>query len=211
MITIHHLNDSRSQRILWLMEELGLEYEIVGYQRDAVTRLAPPELEKIHPLGKSPVVTDGDLLIHESGAVTDYLIRKYGDGKLAPAIDTDDYVKYVEWMHYAEGSAMLPLLLGLYTSRLGDAAEPLMPRINSEMQNHFSFINDEMKDREYFVGSELTGADIMMSFPLEAANARGALAPFENLAAFVTRIQARPAYLRGLEKGGAYSYGPKIS
>ena len=181
MITIYHLNDSRSQRILWLLEELGLDYEIVKYERDATTRLAPPELEAIHPLGKSPVLVDDDLLIHESGAITEYLIRRYGNGKLAPAIDTAEFVKYQEWMHYAEGSAMLPLLLRLYTSRLGDAAEPLMPRIDSETVNHFSFMESQMVGRDFFVGSDLTGADIMMSFPLEAANARGAMEQLPNL------------------------------
>ncbi|MBL4907770.1 MAG: glutathione S-transferase [Sneathiella sp.] len=209
MIKVHHLNNSRSQRILWLLEELGAEYEIIAYQRDATTSLAPPELTKVHPLGKSPVIEDGDILIHESGAITDYLIRKYGKGKFAPAADTADYEKYNEWMHYAEGSAMLPLLLNLYTSRLGDAAEPLMPRIMGETANHFSFMNSEMEGKDYFVGGDLTGADIMMSFPIEAANARGALAKLPNLAAFVARIQARPAYLKAMEKGGAYAYGPK--
>lgn len=211
MITIYHLNDSRSQRILWLLEELGLDYEIVKYERDATTRLAPPELEAIHPLGKSPVLVDDDLLIHESGAITEYLIRRYGNGKLAPAIDTAEFVKYQEWMHYAEGSAMLPLLLRLYTSRLGDAAEPLMPRIDSETVNHFSFMESQMVGRDFFVGSDLSGADIMMSFPLEAANARGAMEQLPNLKSFVDRIQARPAYLRALEKGGTYSYGPVSS
>ncbi|MEH6526770.1 MAG: glutathione S-transferase [Sneathiella sp.] len=211
MITIHHLNDSRSQRILWLLEELGLDYEIVGYERDATTRLAPPELNAIHPLGKSPVLTDGDLLIHESGAITEYLIRQYGNGKLAPAMDTAEFVNYQEWMHYAEGSAMLPLLLRLYTARLGDAAEPLMPRIDSETINHFSFMNDQMAGKDFFVGSELTGADIMMSFPLEAAKARGALDLLPNLKSFVDRMQARPAYLSALKKGGSYSYGPTVN
>lgn len=208
MLTVHHLNDSRSQRILWLLEELGLDYDIVGYRRDDVTRLAPPELGNIHPLGKAPVVVDGNLLIHESGAIVDYLIGKYAGGKLAPEPGGDDHVKYVEWMHYAEGSAMLPLLLRLYTSRLGDAAAPLMPRIDSETMNHFSFMEAEMKGRDYFVGEGLTGADIMMSFPLEAMKAGGRLANFTHLSAFVDRIQARPAYLRALEKGGTYSYGP---
>jgi glutathione S-transferase len=211
MITVHHLNDSRSQRILWLLEELELEYDIVKYERDATTRLAPPELQAIHPLGKSPVLIDDALLIHESGAITEYLIRRYGKGKLAPALDTAEFVKYQEWMHYAEGSAMLPLLLKLYTSRLGDAAEPLMPRIDSETANHFGFMERQMAGRDYFVGTDLTGADIMMSFPLEAAKARGALEKLPSLKAFVDRIQARPAYLRALEKGGAYSYGPVSS
>ncbi|MCC3303218.1 glutathione S-transferase family protein [Sneathiella sp. HT1-7] len=208
MITVHHLNDSRSQRILWLLEELGVDYEVVRYERDATTRLAPDELKEIHPLGKSPVLVDGELRLHESGAITDYLIRTYGAGKFAPEPGSAEHEAYSEWLHYAEGSAMLPLLLRLYTSRLGDAAAPLMPRIDSETENHFFFMNNEMTGREYFVGSDLTGADIMMSFPLEAARARGILSAYPALAAFVERIQARPAYTRALEKGGHYSYGP---
>lgn len=208
MLTIHHLNDSRSQRILWLMEELGLDYDLVKYQRDQATRLAPPELAEVHPLGKAPVVDDGDLRIHESGAIVDYLITKYGDGKMMPKPGTADYVKYVQWMHYAEGSAMLPLLLRLYTSRLGDGAAPLLPRINSETMNHFSFVDAQMKDREYFVGDGLSGADIMMMFPLEAMKAGGGLTNFTNLSDFVDRMQARPAYLQAIKKGGKYSYGP---
>ncbi|PHQ70865.1 MAG: glutathione S-transferase [Sneathiella sp.] len=211
MITLHHLSDSRSQRILWLLEELATGYEIVAYERDTATRLAPPELEKIHPLGKSPVIVDGDVLIHESGAIVDYLIGKYGKGKLVPAPDAAEYIKYMEWLHYAEGSAMLPLLLRLYTGRLGDAAEPLMPQIDGETANHFSFMNREMTGKEYFVGNSLTGADIMMSFPLEAARARGLLASYPELSAFVERMQSRPAYLNALEKGGVYSYGPATS
>ncbi|MBO0332008.1 glutathione S-transferase [Sneathiella sp. CAU 1612] len=208
MITVHHLNDSRSQRILWLLEELGVDYEVVRYERDATTRLAPDTLKQIHPLGKSPVLSDGELRLHESGAITDYLIRTYGAGQLAPKQDSAEYASYVEWLHYAEGSAMLPLLLKLYTSRLGDAAAPLMPRIDSETENHFSFMDREMTGREFFVGSSLTGADIMMSFPLEAARARGILSAYPALTAFVERIQARPAYIQALEKGGKYSYGP---
>ncbi len=205
MIIVHHLNTSRSQRIPWLLEELNLDYEIVAYQRNPKTRLAPPELGNIHPLGKSPVITDGDLRIHESGAIVDYLIRTYGAGKLAPDPTSDDYVPYVEWLHYAEGSAMLPLMLHLYASRLGAAAAPLMPRIDSETNNHFSFMNDQMKGKDYFVGNELSGADIMMLFPLDLAGARGVLAPFEALSAWVERIHSRPAFVRALEKGGDYS------
>lgn len=207
MITLHHLNHSRSQRILWLLEELGADYEIVAYQRDAKTRLAPPELEDIHPLGKSPVVTDGDLLLHESGAITAYLIRKYGDGNLAPAPGSDDLVKYLEWLHYAEGSAMLPLMLNLYAGRLGDAAEPLMPRIDSETKRHFSFMNNQMAGKEFFVGDALSGADIMMSFPLDIARARGVLDSYEALSSHVDKMRARPAYQRAIEKGGDYSMG----
>ncbi|WP_339713928.1 glutathione S-transferase [uncultured Sneathiella sp.] len=211
MITVHHLNDSRSQRILWLLEELDIDYEVVNYQRDATTRLAPSELKNIHPLGKSPVIMDGDISIHESGAITDYLIRTYGSGKFTPKTGTKEYEKYVEWLHYAEGSAMLPLLLRLYTARLGDAAAPLMPRIDDETANHFSFMNSEMTDREFFVGANLTGADIMMSFPLEAARARGILDDYPALSNYVAQIQQRPAYLRALEKGGKYTYGPATS
>lgn len=209
MITVHHLNNSRSQRILWLLEELGVDYKIVKYQRDATTNLAPQELLKVHPLGKSPVVTDGDLRIHESAAIVDYLINQYGNDALQPPHGTNDYVKYVEWMHYAEGSAMLPLLLNLYTSGLGDAAAPLRPRIMSEIGNHFSFMDTQLEGREYFIGNNLTGADIMLSFPLEAAKATGALGEMTNLSAFVDRMQARPAYGVALEKGGEYAYGPK--
>ncbi|HKI74493.1 MAG TPA: glutathione S-transferase, partial [Pseudomonadales bacterium] len=190
MIIVHHLNNSRSQRILWLLEELGVDYEIKKYQRDTTTNLAPPELTAVHPLGKSPVITDDDVRIHESAAIVDYLINQYGNGALQPAHDTRDYVRYVEWMHYAEGSAMLPLLLNLYTSRLGDAAAPLAPRIQSEIENHFSFMEAELEGRQYFVGDNLTGADIMLSFPLEAAKATGQLVDSKNIAAFVDRVQA---------------------
>ena len=208
MITVHHLNNSRSQRILWLLEELDTPYELKHYQRDATTNLAPPELLKIHPLGKSPVITDGDLRMHESGAIVEYLIRRYGDGKLAPKPDGNDFAKYIEWLHYAEGSAMLPLMLRVYTASLGDGAAPLVPRIDSETANHFSFMNHELEGKHYFVGSELTGADIMLSFPLEASKTMGGLTDYPNLSAFVDRMHARPAYLRALDKGGVYAYGP---
>ena len=205
MITLHHLNDSRSQRILWLLEEMNLEYRLEPYQRDAATRLAPPELDNIHPLGKAPVITDGDLLIHESGSIVDYLIGKYGEGKFAPPLGSDDYVHYGEWMHYAEGSAMLPLMLRLYTSRLGDGAAPLKPRIDGETHKHLAYVNSQMTGKSYFMGDDLTGADIMMSFPLEVAKVQGVLGPFEALTAYVDRIHARPAFKRSLEKGGAYA------
>ena len=136
MLTLHHLNDSRSQRLLWLLEELGTPYEIKRYQRDTATRLAPPELTAVHPLGKSPVITDGGITIAESGAIVDYLIRKYGEGGLMPALGSADYECYNEWLHYSEGSAMLPLMLNLYVSRLKEAGAPLHPRIDSELKNH---------------------------------------------------------------------------
>jgi len=159
MIVVHHLNNSRSQRILWLLEELGVPYEIKFYQRDATTNLAPPELKAVHPLGKSPVLTDGARTIAESGAIVDYLIRTYGNGRLAPAADSPDHETYLEWLHYAEGSAMLPLMLLLYTMRLGDAAAPLKGRIDDEIANHLGYVNQALEGREYLVGGAFSGAD----------------------------------------------------
>ncbi len=145
MLTLHHLNDSRSQRILWLLEELGAPYEMVRYQRNAETRLAPPELAKIHPLGKSPVIVDGDIRIAESGAIVDYVIRRYGKGAMMPAPDSADYEAYNEWLHYSEGSAMLPLMLNLYVSRLKEAGAPLHPRIDGEIANHLGYIDSALQ------------------------------------------------------------------
>ncbi len=205
MIVVHHLNDSRSQRILWLLEELGLPYEIKPYQRDAQTRLAPPELKQVHPLGKSPVVTDGNRTIIESGAIIDYLIRRHGGGRLQPAPETPAYDEYVQWMHYAEGSAMLPLMLNLYVARLGEAAAPLMPRIESEIANHLAYIDSALKGRQFLVGDSLTGADIQMSFVGEVAGAFGKRAQYPNLDAWIKRLHERPAYKKALERGGAYN------
>ncbi len=206
MIVVHHLNDSRSQRILWLLEELGLPYEIKRYQRDAQTRLAPPELKKVHPLGKSPVITDGNRTIIESGAIIDYLIRRHGKGRLQPAPETPAYDEYVQWLHYAEGSAMLPLMLNLYVTRLGEAGAPLMPRIESEIANHLGYIDGALKGRQFIVGDTLTGADIQMSFVAEMAGAFGKRAPYPNLDAWIRRLHERPAYKKALERGGAYSF-----
>ncbi len=205
MLTVHHLNDSRSQRILWLLEELGVPYEIKFYQRDAVTRLAPPELEAVHPLGKSPVITDDGRTIIESGAIVDYIVRRHGGGRLQPDPASAEYDTYVQWLHYAEGSAMLPLMLQLYTMRLGDAAAPLQPRIDSEIANHLGYVNGALAGRDWLLG-EFTAADIQMSFIGEVAGAFGRLASYPNLAAWVARFQARPAYRTALEKGGAYSF-----
>ena len=205
MIVVHHLNDSRSQRILWLLEELGLPYEIKPYQRDAQTRLAPPELKKVHPLGKSPVITDGNRTIIESGAIIDYVIRRHGKGRLQPAPETPAYDEYVQWMHYAEGSAMLPLMLNLYTTRLGDAAAPLKPRIDGEIANHLAYIDGALKARQFLVGDVLTGADIQMSFVGEVAGAFGKRAEYPNLDAWTKRLHERPAFKKALERGGAYN------
>jgi len=206
MLTLHHLNDSRSQRILWLLEELGTPYELVRYQRNPQTRLAPPELKKIHPLGKSPVIVDGDIRIAESAAIVDYLIRRYGKGAMMPAPDSADYESYNEWLHYAEGSAMLPLMLNLYVSRLKDAGAPLHPRIDSEIANHLGYIDGALKGRAFFAGNSLTGADIQMSFVGEMAKVFGKLGPYPDLAAWLSRIHARPAFQRSVENGGAYRF-----
>lgn len=205
MIKVHHLNNSRSQRILWLLEELSLDYEIVNYQRDPVTRLAPPALKAVHPLGKSPVITDGDVVVAESGAIIEYLVRKYGKGRLQPAPDSPAAIKYLQWMHFAEGSAMLPLLLALYVGRLGAAGAPLQPRISGEIANYLSYMNAELGQNDFFLGSELTAADIQLSFVVEAG-ARF-LGDYPNLQRFAARIQARPAYKRAIERGGPYELG----
>lgn len=205
-IRVHHLNDSRSQRILWLLEELALPYEIVRYQRDPVTNLAPPELEAVHPLGKSPLVDADGALLHESGAIVDILVRRHGKGVLAPPEGSPDHDSYLMWLHYAEGSAMLPLMLRLYTSRLGAAAEPLAPRLESETARHLGWIDSMLKDRAWLVGDALTGADIQMSMVGEAARAWGLIAPYPAIAAWVQRFQARPAYRRALDAGGPYQF-----
>ncbi len=206
MIVVHHLNNSRSQRILWLLEELGVDYEIKFYQRDATTNLAPPELKSVHPLGKSPVITDGAHTVAESGAIVDYLIRRHGGGKLMPAPGSIDHELYLEWLHYAEGSAMLPLMLSLYTSRLGEAGAPLHDRISSEIANHLGYINEALEGRNYLVGTELTGADVLLSFVGEAGRAFGRLSDFPAITAWVERLQARPAYKAAVERGGTYAY-----
>ena len=207
MITLHHLNNSRSQRILWLLEELGLDYDIAFYQRDKETNLAPPELKAVHPLGKSPVITDDDRTIAESGAIIDYLIRTHGNGNMRPAPESDDFLAYEHWLHFAEGSAMLPFLLALYTSRLGEAGAPLHPRIFSEMDNHLSYMENALGDRAFFVGDDLTGADIQLTFVLEAAGANGLLENYPNLKRYLAAMQAREAYRRGIESGGPYALG----
>lgn len=206
MIIVHHLNNSRSQRILWLLEELGLPYEIKRYQRDPKTNLAPPELKAINALGKSPVIEDGSRVVIESAAIIDYLIRRHGEGRLQPDPATATFDEYVQWLHFAEGSAMLPLMLNLYVGRLGDAGAPLHPRIESEVANYLGYLNDALGRTPYLVGDELTGADIQMSFIGEIAKAQGKLQAYPNLATWVQRFQARPAYRKALEQGGEYAF-----
>ena len=206
MITVHHLNDSRSQRLLWLLEELDLPYAIKHYQRDPQTRLAPPELKAIHPLGKSPVIEDGSQLVIESGAIVDYLIRRHGRGRLQPDPATAAYDEYVQWLHFAEGSAMLPLMLKLYVGRLGDAGAPLQPRIQSELANHFGYLDRAVSRRPYLMGEALSGADIQMSFVGELAKVQGMTGPYPHLLAWVNQLQARPAYQKAIARGGEYAY-----
>jgi glutathione S-transferase len=212
MLTVHHLNESRSQRILWLLEELGVPYEIVQHTRDPKTRLAPPSLLAVHPLGKSPVITakqedGGDLTVIESGAIIDYVIRRHGEGRLAPDPASADYDRYQQWLHYAEGSAMLPLMLNMYVGRLGEAGAPLHPRIQGEIANHLSFVNDSLAGRDFFVGDVLTGADIQMSFVPEVAKAMGKLPEYPHMAAWIARMHARPAWKAALDKSGPYALG----
>ena len=204
MIVVHHLNDSRSQRILWLLEELQLPYELKRYQRDARTRLAPPELKAVHPLGKSPVITDDGRVVAESGAIVDYIIRRHGGGRLQPEPASAAYDDYVQWLHFAEGSAMLPLLLKLYTARLGDAATPLHPRITSEIANHLGYINTRLEGRDYVLGGELSGADIELSFVGEFAMLQNDCSAYPHLEAWVRRFQGRPAYRAAIDRGGPY-------
>lgn len=207
-LVVHHLNDSRSQRVLWMLEELGLDYEVVRYERDATTRLAPPALKAIHPLGKSPVLVDGKRTVAESGAILDYLVRRHGRGRFAPPQDTPAYDDYAHWMHYPEGSAMFPVLLQLYAARLGEAAAAIQPRIDSEMANHLGYIDQALAGRDYLLGDSFSAADVQLSFVLEAARAFGKLAAYPNASAYLDRMEARPAFQRALEKGGAYSLGP---
>jgi glutathione S-transferase len=219
MLTVHHLNNSRSQRVLWLLEELGLPYEIKYYQRDPNTQLAPPELNRVHPLGKSPVVTDDGATIAETGAIVEYLVDKAG-GALRPLPGTPEKLRWTYWLHYAEGSAMPPLLLKLIFSVLPSRAPALIRPlaraisnrtmegfIDPQLKTHFDFIESELTKSTWFAGDEFSAADVMMSFPLEAGAARGgALVGRPRVKAFLERIHARPTYKRALEKGGPYAY-----
>lgn len=220
MITVHHLNNSRSQRVLWLLEELELPYDIKRYERDPKTMLAPASLRKIHPLGKSPVITDGVLTLAESGAIIEYLVDCYGNGRLVPGSGTPEHLRYIYWLHYAEGSAMPPLLLKLIFDQIEKQSMPFFVRpvaqsiagrvkrslIEPQIGQHLDYMEAELGKSTWFVGNEFTAADIQLSFPLEAAAARGGLnASRPQLMAFLNRIHARPAYQQALERGGAYT------
>ncbi|MFZ6773786.1 glutathione S-transferase family protein [Undibacterium sp. SXout7W] len=202
MIELHHLKQSRSRRITWLLEELGQEYTVISYDRHPQTNLAPPELKTIHPLGKAPVLRDKGVVLIESAAIIEYLIAEYGQGNFIPARGTADYYRYLQLMHYAEGSAMLPLLLNLYVGRLGEAGAPLHPRIQSEIANHLGYLNNELEGRDYFVGNSLTGADVQLSFVAQIGIRNAGREAFPHLTRFVDMLQARPAYQRAVAKSG---------
>lgn len=221
MIIVHHLNNSRSQRILWLLEELGVEYEIRQYQRDPKTMLAPPELKAVHPLGKSPVITDGATVVAESGAIVEYLVERYGNGRMVPPAGTPEKLKYTFFLHFAEGSAMPPLLMKLVFDRIENGPMPFFARpiartiarkvkdtfVNPNIRNQLDYLEAELAQREWFAGGDLSAADIQMSFPLEAAASRGGLdARYPKLTGFLQRIHARPAYARALARGGKYDF-----
>ena len=221
MITVHHLNNSRSQRVLWLLEELGVEYEVKRYQRDAKTMLAPPELLAVHPLGKSPVIVDDAVTVAESGAIVEYLIGRYGGGRLIPPAGTPERLRYSYWLHYAEGSAMPPLLLKLIFDRVANGPAPwpisVVARriaatvqgafIGPQLKRHLDYMEAELAAHTWFTGEEFTAADVQMSFPLEAAKSRAGLnASRPHLWNFLDRVHSRDAYKRALERGGPYSF-----
>ncbi|MEG4534307.1 glutathione S-transferase [Microcoleus sp. D2_18a_D3] len=219
MIVVHHLNNSRSQRVLWLLEELGLPYEIKRYKRDPQTMLAPASLREVHPLGKSPVITDGELTLAESGAIIEYLVDRYGNGRLVPAPGTPEHLRYTYWLHYAEGSAMPPLVMKLIFDEIEKSSMPFFVRpiarlIVSRVKSSFiepyiaqnlDYMEAELGKSTWFAGNEFTAADIQISFPLEAAVARAGLNDRRpKLMAFLNRIHTRPAYQQALERGGTY-------
>jgi glutathione S-transferase len=221
MITVHHLNNSRSQRVIWLLEELRVDYEVKRYERDPITMLAPKSLLKVHPLGKSPVITDGDTVVAESGAIIEYLIDRYdSERKLSPEIGTPERLRYTYWLHFSEGSAMSPLLMKLVFNHIEKAPMPFFAKpiakaiskktkasfIDPQIKAHLNYIESELEKSTWLAGGRLTGADIQMSFPLEAAAARGSLdESYPKILAFIKRIHARAGYKRALERGGEYS------
>ena len=203
-ITVHHLNNSRSQRILWLLEELGAEYEIVSYQRDATTNLAPPELKQAHPLGKSPLIEDAGRSVAESGAIIQYLCERHGGQSWLPEPRSDAHVDHLEWMQFGESSFFVPVMLKIYAGRLGEAAAPLMPRIEEQLVAHIDYAESRISDDLHFVGEDWSAADVMMSFPAEIAVMQGYADRAPKLARFVEAVHARPAWQRARERGGPY-------
>jgi glutathione S-transferase len=207
MIEVHHLNNSRSQRVLWLLEELGTPYSIVFYQRDAKTRLAPAELKAIHPLGKSPVIRDGEQVIAESGAIMEYLAERAN--RLIPARNSQAYESFRYWMHYAEGSLMPPLLIKLYLGMAGDGAKPVIDRVDSNVHTHLDFIEATLGASAYLAGNDITAADLQLSFPMEVIATQGLLNAHPKSSEWLRALHSRPAYQRALEKGGPYAYAQR--
>jgi len=210
MIIVHHLENSRSQRVLWMLEELGLPYEIKRYERNKATMLAPPELKRVHPLGKSPVIedleADGGRVIAETGAIVEYLVEK-ADGRLGPPAHRESALRYRFWLHYAEGSLMPPLLVKLILARVPIFGKAATRRIQPMIDVHLDFIEQELAQRPWFAGDAISAADIMMSFPLEAARSRAGLgASRPATIAWLEKVHARPAYQAALAKGGPYAY-----
>ena len=203
-ITVHHLNNSRSQRILWLLEELGAEYDLVSYQRDAETNLAPPELKNAHPLGKSPVIEDNGRLISESGAIIEYLCERHGGEKWLPDRTSDEWIDHLEWMQFGESSFFVPVMLKIYAGRLGDAAAPMMPRVDEQLAAHIAYAEEKISDDLHFVGNDWSAADVMMSFPAEIAVMQGYGEKAAKLARFVEAVHARPAWQKARERSGPY-------
>jgi glutathione S-transferase len=224
MITVHHLENSRSQRVLWLLEELGAPYEVKRYARDKKTSLAPPELAAVHPLGKSPVISDGDNVLAETGAIVEYLLDRDGDSRLRPPSGTPERLRFAYWLHFAEGSAMPPLVMALVFNKIRTASMPFFAKpiaraiadkvtkgfIKPNLERQMAFMASELSSRPWFAGTAFSAADIMMSFPLEAASTqRGFQTQYPALDDFLLRIHARPAYRRALERGGPYSLEPR--
>lgn len=206
MIVVHHLENSRSQRILWMLEELGMPYEIKRYERNKTTMLAPPELKRIHPLGKSPVIEDDGRVVAETGAIVEYLVDK-ADGRLGAPATRDGALRYRFWLHYAEGSLMPPLLVKLVLGRVPLLGKPAQKRLQPMIDVHLDYVENELSQRPWFAGDEITAADVMMSFPLEAARSRGGLdASRPHTIAWLEKVHARPAYQAGLKAGGPYTY-----
>ncbi len=207
MIILHHLNNSRSQRILWLLEELALPYRIERYQRDAKTNLAPPELRAIHPLGKSPVIQDGDLVLAESGAIIEYLLERYGNGRFIPPRGTPEHMRYLHWLHFAEGTIMLHLVARLYLTRVGEAARAIQERVEAMIKAELDLVEAELGRSPYLAGDAFSAADVQMSFPLEFAVFAG-LAGDGHLRVrdYVARLQSRPACRKALEAAGPYAF-----
>jgi glutathione S-transferase len=206
MITVHHLNESRSQRILWLLEELGVPYDIRFWFRDPHTRMAPAELRQIHPLGKAPIITDDGRAIAESGAIIDYIVRRYGNGRLCPDPASAAYDDYVQWLHYAEGSASLPFVILPIASSFGRMATPLRRRVDHELDLTLGYIDARLRGRDFLLGDALSAADVQMSFVGELAVNFADVSNFPDLAAWVARFQARPAYKAAIERGGPYAF-----